>query len=87
MTDLKESRWNNTAAWEGRWFPCTTDKAITKTLYRTAPHWSKVPNRFPYPTDFFEDWLMYEIVCLLDMLDYLKYIYIYFFMKILIFSS
>ena len=28
---------------------------------------------------------MSEIVCLLDMLDYLKYIHIYFYMKILIF--
>ena len=30
---------------------------------------------------------MYEIVCLLDILDYLKYIHIKFYMKVLIFFS
>ena len=63
-------------------------KSITKTLYRTALGQSKVLHRwrFPNPTELSEDWLMYENVCSLDMLDYLTYIHIYFYMKILIFS-
>ena len=63
--------------------------AITKTLYRTAQHWGKV--KYRTTEDFrtlptFRRLIDDEIVCLLDMLDYLKYKHIYFYMKVLIFS-